>query len=621
MIIYENDLKEFIVDVSDNLIVDKILDKFYENGFNKDNCISEINSWNNSLQFMKNILEYELFSRDVYVAIEYAIPRSSKRIDFMLFGLDETKKRNYVILELKQWRGADDSGKNDVVLTFVGNRKREVLHPSYQSKEYLYLLENFNKYISEKNVLGQALAYLHNASKKENSNLLNECLYKSISDCPVFFKDDVKELREKLVRLVGNGKGREILYNIENSEVCPSKNLIDSVSNLFKNRDEFLLIDSQKTVYENIISKINDIDNVFIVNGNPGTGKSIVALNLFKTLIENKKIVNYVTPNASFRECLIHNLKNNKSKNDNYKELFKWSGSYLKSVRNDYDWLIVDEAHRLSLTDAPLYFGKNQIEDLLKASKNVVFFVDEKQVVRPSDIGTNENIEEIAKLFNKKIYSGNDYFLETQFRCSGADGYINALDTVLQIKETANRILNDNNKYEFKIFDSPNELLEKINEKISEGFTKSKILAGYAWKWNSKNFNRDEMLIKNAYDIEIEGHDFKGFWNYKNDKKWAISEETNGEIGCVYTSQGLEFEYCGVIIGNDLQINSENNSLFGSYKNFYDVKAKKGLKNNPKKLTSLIKNIYKILLTRGQMGTYVYICDDNLRNYFKKFIK
>ena len=365
---------------------------------------------------------------------------------------------------------------------------------------------------------------------------------------------------------------------------------------------------------------MNNSNNVFIINGNPGTGKSVVAMNLLSELLNRKQKVVFSAPNASFRNVIRNSLQSHckESKNKIMIDfLIKGSSTFYNLKRNTYDWIIVDEAHRLKGKGTYMYKGESQIEDIIKSSKNTIFFVDENQVIRTNDIGTNKNIIETAKKMNKNVFYGNEYILETQFRCSGANGYINAVDNVLQIKETANFYLNDNKDYEFVICDKPQDVQEMIESKIRNGYKNSKIVAGFAWEWNTKNNSLDDLVFN--HDIVI--GDWSIPWNYNDPKMlWSIRDDGILQAGCIHTCQGLEFDYCGVIIGNDLKIN-KNNELLGDYENYKDNAGKKGLKNNIEELTKLIKNIYKVLLTRGQKGTYIYICDKDVREYFKKHIK
>lgn len=288
MIIYESSKKDFCNYVDDNKILDKILEGFKSKGINLENKTSEKRSWQNSMHFVNSLINTEKISDDTYVAIEYKLNYSRQRIDFMIFGNNKLNEKNFIILELKQWETAQDSNKNDIVVTYVGKDYREVVHPSYQAFEYLYCLNSFYKSITNEHISGHSYAYLHNADKDQNKNLLNQLIYTTIIKHPIFFKNDTKELREKIIRLVGNGKGKEILYSIENSQIVPSKDLIKTVSETLNGKKEYELVDSQKIVFENIIAKYNEENNVFIINGNPGTGKSVVAINLLVKLISLK---------------------------------------------------------------------------------------------------------------------------------------------------------------------------------------------------------------------------------------------------------------------------------------------------------------------------------------------
>lgn len=618
MIIYESTKEHFFNNVKANLISNILKNKFIDLGLSGGSD-AEIASWTNSMNFMRNLLDTDKIPNDTYIAIEYKIPFSSKRIDFIITGYDDNQTKNIMVVELKQWTYAKDTDKKDFVLTYVGKGNREVFHPSFQSIQYKYLLSSFNESINSGSIKCYSCAYLHNASKNDNYNLLNIKLYEFVNESPIYFKEDYFELQDKIASLTSRGKGKEILYEVENGKVVPSKKLIDSVANALLGNSDFLLIDSQKYVFENIISRVDENNNIFIINGNPGTGKSVVAINLLSKLLELKKNAIFVAPNAAFRNVLLKKLKSNlkdKKQKMNIDFLFKGSSCFCDEKQDEFDWIIVDEAHRLK-DIAYMYKGNNQIMDIIKSSKNVVFFVDEDQVIRSNDIGSNENIIEIAKMYNKKIFTGDDYILETQFRCSGANGYVNALNTTLQINETANFYLNENSEYEFKICDTPQEVEDIIRNKIENGYSNSRMLAGFAWEWKTQKMDINELSMNKDVVIGEWGLP----WNYNDPKMlWAIRDDGFMQIGCVHTCQGLEFDYAGVIIGNDLKIDI-NNNLYCDYDEYKDKAGKKGLKNNPNKLNKLVKNIYKILLTRGQKGTFVYICDPKVREYFKKHIK
>lgn len=616
MIIYENTKYDFMIDVKLNKLSEKIKNNMIELGVGGGSP-SEVQSWINSMNFMKNAIDSDKIAEDAYVAVEYKIPYANKRIDFMIFGKDKNSIDNFMIIELKQWSEARDTNMMDMVETYVGGGNREVLHPSYQSMEYLHLIKDFNKTVREKGIKGYSCAYLHNASQKKNSNLTNEEFYSCTLSNPIYFKDDVEKLQDKIISLVGKGKGKEILYIVENGEIIPSKKLIDTVKDTLNGKEEYKMIGSQKIVYENIMQKYNGKDNVFLINGNPGTGKSVVAINLLSSLLQKKKKVLYVAPNSAFKNVIIESFKNDKNKNY-FKSLIKGSWGLWDTEKNTYDWIIVDEAHRLKKR-ANMYRGKNQINDVLNSSSNTVFFIDEKQVIRKGDIGTSSNISELSLLNNKIIHSGDNFILDTQFRCSGADGYINSIETVLQMGSgNSNFYLDEDSKYDFKICDTPQEMEELLNNKKIKGFHKSRIVSGFAWKWETKKMNIVD--LETNKDIKIPEHNYEIAWNLKEDGTWLIKDDKGvPQAGCVHTVQGLELEYCGVIIGNDLKIDA-NGNLYADYDEHFDREGKVGLKDDNENFTILIKNIYRILMSRGTMGTYLFIRDPKVKEYFKKHI-
>ncbi|MGL5438356.1 MAG: DUF2075 domain-containing protein [Metamycoplasmataceae bacterium] len=629
MIIYENSKNDFISDVRKNLIVTNIKNSLLEKGLNINNQ-REIQSWHNSLQFVGNILDDIRIANDCQIAIEYKIPFTSNRIDLIICGKNDHEQNNVLIIELKQWSKVEISERGDYVKTWTGGGNREVLHPSFQAKTYKYLLESFNSAIELEKIKCNAVAYLHNAEKKINIDLVNLTIFSYVNDFPIYFTEDFDLLQQKIISLVGKGKGKEILYYIENGKIKPSKKLIDVVADSIIDKPEFILVDSQKNVYENILLNVDKENNVYIVNGNPGTGKSVVALNILTALLSKEKTVQYVAPNSSFKNAIIQKLKEY-SKNNKYKDsistLFKGGAGFINIAPKTFDWIIVDEGHRLKKCENN-YSGNNQIDDILKAGKNVIFFIDERQMLSNREIGSNKNIIDSCLKNKMNYYQGEDYHLKTQFRCIGADGYINALDNILQIEETANYYLNENKEYEIVICDSPQQMEDLINQKIEQGFINSKIVAGYAWPWKSKNLLEDKIYLKENHDIYIEEFDWSIPWNFSYaNSLWLSKSKNKRQAGCVHTIQGLELDYCAVIIGDDLLIN-ENNKLYANYQNYYDKVGKanyrgngtKSLKEDNEELTRLIKNIYKVLLSRGQKGTFIFATNPEIRKYLKKFI-
>ena len=349
-----------------------------------------------------------------------------------------------------------------------------------------------------------------------------------------------------------------------------------------------------------------------IINGGPGTGKSVVSMNAFVTLLKHNKNIKFIAPNASFRTAVVESLVAEKKRSrKRISVLFEGSGKFVDALDNEFDVLVCDEAHRLKGKGAYMYRGDNQVEDIIRASRVNVFFVDDNQRIRPDDIGTVDEIKRAATKYKSEVM---EVKLEAQFRCAGAEGFLNWVDHNFQIRDTANFNGWDFEAFDFKVMDTPNSLYELIKEKNNNGY-KARMLAGFAWKWTAE---KDGNANGEIEDVSIEEHGFRMPWNGRNiQTKWAIEDAGIEQIGCVHTSQGLEFDYVGVIIGNDLCYNPDTMEIYAKYDEYFDTMGKRGLKGNPKELTKLIKNIYKILMSRGMKGCYIFCRDKNLQEYIK----
>lgn len=619
MLVYESIKSNFVNDVDLNQITDKILNKFKE-VFHRGTSESEINSWRESMLRMRGVLADKDIPDTTGVAIEFNIPHTSKRIDFLLSGFDKNKNNSIIIIELKQWTHADAVlDKDGIVSTVTGKALREVPHPSYQAWSYASLINSYNQDVYNRNVGLHPCAFLHNYDLTEGDPIISEQYKCYIDVAPMFGSKDFEKLRNFIKKYITEGDDKEGLYIIENGKIKPSKMLQDSFSSVLKGNKEFVLIDNQKVIYEEALrigvnSHLEGNKNVLIVEGGPGTGKSVLAINLLKQFLNRGFNSFYVTKNSVPREVFKAKLKIDKMSGLN--NLFKGSGSFYDCETNSFDVLIVDEAHRLNKKSGMFSnLGENQIKEIINASKFSIFFIDENQRVTLKDNGSIAEIKKYANYYDAGIYIME---LKSQFRCDGSDGYLAWLDNTLEIRETANYDLDD--KYDFKVFDNPNELRKAIMEKNKIN-NKSRLVAGYCWNWISDGKNKSDI-----YDIEIPEYDFGMSWNLGNSKTWAIDEASVNEVGCIHTCQGLEFDYVGVIIGDDLRY--ENNHIVTDYKKraktdqslkgINKIAKEDGYEEAEKIADTIIKNTYKTLMTRGMKGCYVYCTNKELEEYLKE---
>ena len=612
MIVYQSTKEGFIADVNSRQI-DRIIHDVFLEKLGRHVSASERESWGNSMHYMKDVLRDEAIPDDSSVAIEYQIPQTAKRIDFLLTGQDEHGSDNAILIELKQWSKVKLSEKDGIVDTdFFG----EVNHPSYQAWSYAALLKGFNEAVYEEDIGLRPCAYLHNYIEDD---VIRHPRYSSyLERAPVFLQgDDEKEnLRAFIRKYVKTGDRNKVLYRIENGRIRPSKSLADSLVKMLKGNQEFVMIDDQKVVYETVLSLAKGAsDNrkiVLIVQGGPGTGKSVVAINLLATLTKTGLMVKYVTKNAAPRSVYESKLTGSFRKTE-ISNLFSGSGSFHDADSNVFDVLVVDETQRLVEKSGMFRnHGENQIKEIIKAAKLSVFFLDEDQRVTWQDIGERGEIIKHAKSAGAEIYESE---LASQFRCGGSNDYLLWLDDALQVKPTAVPFLGGVS-YDFRIFDSPSDLFGEIISKNTEN--KARMVAGYCWDWVSKK-------DKSLYDIDLPEYGFKMKWNLASyGSLWILEKESVNEIGCIHTCQGLDLDYVGVIVGPDLVVRNGKvvTDPYKRAKTDHSLRGfKTAIKNNEpgtiEKVDALIKNTYRTLMTRGMKGCYVFFTDKETADYFR----
>lgn len=581
---------------------------------------SEIQAWKHSLLEMAKVLGDDEIPEDAGVAIEYQLPQSSKRIDFVITGEDASARTKVIIVELKQWSESRRSEKDAIVWARRGGRagEREGPHPSYQAWSYAAYLQDFNAAVQDGAMTLQPCAYLHNHPRDGE---IDHAHYRAhLERAPLFLARERARLQAFIREHVRHGDRKGALYAIENGRIRPSKLLIDSVAGLLQGKPEFVLIDDQKVAHESILAadaRAAQKKQVVIVQGGPGTGKSVIAINLLGALIARNRNVRYVSKNAAPRAVYEAKLTGTFTKT-RISNLFCGSGAFVNDEADTYDTLIVDEAHRLN-EKSGLYrnLGDNQVRELIRAARCTVFFVDDDQRVTLLDIGHTEELRRHARELGAEI---TELELSSQFRCNGSDGYLAWLDHTLDIRETANQTL-DTAEYDFRVFDNPADLHALIELKNSAN-NRSRVVAGYCWKWPSK---------KNpaAWDIDMPAIGYRRRWNLDKDGSlWIVAPGSVEQVGCIHTCQGLELDYVGVIIGPDLAYR-DGRIVADATKRASSDQSVKGLRTmlneEPERARALadaiVKNTYRTLMTRGMKGCYVYCTDAPLAEYLRSRLR
>ena len=617
MIVYNDIKRQFVDDVKDNSIADKILNAIKIKGLNAGHD-KEYASWQNSMQFMRNIVDNEEIDDEVRICIEYNIPLTSKRVDFIIAGSDESGNENVIIVELKQWSKAEvvADDMHYCVRTLVANADRIVCHPSYQAYSYACFLKNYSQSITDENINLIPCAYLHNYLPEYRQTLSNPIYTEWFEIAPFFIKNEVNAFSDFVKKFISKKSAKgDLLYMIDHGRLRPTKALQDSLASMVRGNQEFMLLDEQAVCFDMCLKTMNQClkdrkKRTIIIQGGPGTGKSVLAVNLLMDFINQSLNASYVTKNSAPREAFLKLLTQGSAMRlAEIKQLFRSPFNLHKCNTNAYDCLIVDEAHRLVKRMFQDWGGENQVKECIKASLLSIFLLDEDQAVTTKDIGSIDEVRYWCNELGSRLIISDETKLVSQFRCNGSDAYIQFIDEILQRNEESIAVDLSELNFDFKVFDNPNEMREALRIKNQEN-NKSRMVAGYCYDWNVKNRRGD-------WDIMLEDN-FKAKWNLENDKVWAINPNSFEEVGCIHTAQGLEFDYVGVFIGRDLTYNPIKRKVETNQNAISKDDKSSGIRSaSSGKAHQLIINTYKTLLTRGQKGCYVYCEDEELRKYIR----
>jgi DUF2075 family protein len=619
--LYSGTSQQFIKDSIQNQIADKLKSAFFEY-LHYNPSQGEMNSWRNSLRAMSQVIQHAGL-QDNGVLLEYQLPQSSKRLDCMLTGQGDDAADNAIIVELKQWDKCEPSNGDREVVTWLGGAMRDVLHPSAQVAQYRNYLQDTHTAFHESSnpITLKACAYLHNYQHDPQDELFADKFQEILEQDPVFTGDKVDELCGFLASSLAGGEGLPVLRRVEESEFRPSKKLMEHVSEVIKGRADYVLLDEQLVVFDKVLAAARGgfhdrRKQVMIVHGGPGTGKSVIALNLMAELLKDSYNAHYATGSRAFTETL------RKIIGPRGEVQFKYFNSYMSADLNDVDVLICDEAHRIRETSNNRFTKKAQrtnipqIEELIRVSKVSVFFIDDWQIVRPNEIGSADYIRDYAERLGCEV---SDFTLEAQFRCNGSAAFVNWVNNTLGVQSTANVLWTGDEGFDFQIVDSPEALEAVIHKKVGEGAT-ARLTAGFCWPWSKPN--SDGTLVD---DVRIDR--WLRPWNAKSgagrlakgipkESLWAYDPNGIGQVGCIYTAQGFEFDYAGVIFGRDLIYDPDDSQWIGDKTISHDSVVKR----SKDQFIDLVKNTYRVLLSRGMRGCYVYFMDKDTERFFRSRI-
>ena len=654
--LYKETQAQFARDVERNIVYQKMLHNAEISGIHSSE--NEIASWTNNAPHISKIL-FDAGVSDSYVTFEFLVPFCRKRIDCVIYGTGTDGSQNVIHIELKQWSNngvklaesegnfeANEKNEDAVfnVTAYTGHANRIVAHPSQQVKGYQGYLANFIEVISNEELHLTGLAYCYNYLKNDpkNRSYLFDKQYSSLlAQYPTYAKDQKPELVQKLKQLLINGDGLSVFNKMMASPVRPSKKLLNEVTKMVQEGDTsaFSLIEDQIVARNIILDKIRPIlrtdssdgfqKSVIIVKGGPGTGKTVIALHILAELAKLRKDghgfnVQYATKSKPLLEGVRHQVRTNT------RMLFQNVTSYVpaSAEENSVDVLLVDEAHRIQKNANNQYTKPEkrtdlpQIDTIIRSAKITVFFIDDKQAIRGVEIGSAELIRAAAARWGAKV---EECELKSQFRCNGSDNYMDWLEQVLYNKPVKSVFHKED--FDFRIYDTPQEMYSQlVMQNDIEGQT-ARIMAGFCWPWSKDVVDGD--LVK---DVRI--GDFAMPWEtsdavpynqltirYPKWYEWAYKPLGVQQVGCIYTAQGFEFDYAGVIIGGDLKYDRNLQKVITDRDACKDPVLRRTMQEATMTFDDYVRNIYRVLMTRGMKGCYLYIVDKPLREHFKELLK
>lgn len=582
---------------------------------------SEYRSWMTSLPVLAEDLE-EAGLEDIEILLEYRLPLTSQRVDAILAGSHpETGEPSYVIVELKQWSKAR-LFEDDPNLLDVAGVSSPRLHPSRQVEGYKRYLLNYLSVLHDHENWVEAFSYLHNMNDPSSI----EAVRGAAGDSKVFTSTDRLRLRALLQSRLSPKNAAASADAILSSPVAPSTKLMEIAAEEVRQREKFVLLGEQQLavdlIHHEIENAVTDAQKrVIVVTGGPGSGKSAIALSALGELARGGRTVLHATGSRSFTQTL-RKVAGHRSKDT--QSLFKYFNSFSDADQNGFDVLIADEAHRIRetsnnrFTPAVKRSDRLQIDELIAAARVPVFLLDENQTVRNGELGSVDDISRFARL------AGHDVKvieLTSQFRCGGSSAYVEWVEQILGLTEgePAEATLPEDEVFDVSVAETPFELESRIEQKAQQGET-ARLVAGFCWPWSDSDASG---LVE---DVKIAG--WSKPWNNKSDRRigdappsalWATEAGGLGQVGCIYTAQGFEFDWAGVILGPDLIWRDDQFESIRSANKDPHFRSRRAVSDDQFDL--LVRHTYKVLLTRGMKGVILYSPDAQTRSALRELLR
>lgn len=569
---------------------------------------SERSSWVGSLPRLSGAIELAELPDSVHIGLEVQIPYYSERIDAVLYGYDATDKPLVVLIELKQWSEVETAGDGR-----LGVRMRSglvsVVHPSLQVEGYRRHLTNFVRaFHSEPRVQVACCVYAHNYPRPLGS-LYDPQYLEALAQAPVFCANDAESLAVFLKERVGGGRGGDVFDQVHLGGFAPSRLLIDSAADLIRQQDLFTMLDDQIPAQRSIVRALTEAirvktKSVILVEGGPGTGKSVIALDALGHALRKEQATFLVSGSAAFTHGMRRLL------GPDLASLVRFTDFFWEHAEDSIDVLVVDEAHRIRAKSVPKVVAArrptiSQLEELVRAAKVTILFMDTNQIIEPDECGDPKQVAALAARLGVNFVQ---HQLKSQFRCDGSGEYLRWADDLFGLSDAEQpRTLSSPETFDLALVDSPDEVLAWVRMKNVAEPNSARLTAGWCWPWSDPR--PDGTLVA---DIVI--GDFTFPWELKNGRRgppgipeakyWAVDPAGADQAGTVYSVQGFEFRHVGVIMGPDLVVRR------GQWVANPRANFRNSLRAKPPDVASVfLRRIYRALFTRPLRSIRIHSVD------------
>ncbi|GGO30244.1 DUF2075 domain-containing protein [Micromonospora parathelypteridis] len=583
---------------------------------------AEKRSWARSLPVLAQDL-VDTGLAEVEVLVEYQLPLTSRRVDAVLAGVDpRTGDDSYLVVELKQWSYATAFEDSDTLVA-VEQVRGPRLHPGVQVQDYCRYLTDFLGVLGRDQKLLWGAAYLHNAVDRDVADLFDR---PATEQSRIFTGQRRGQWLDHLRSRFAPVSGADPADRFLTSTVRPSRHLLAYAAAELKERSHFILLDEQHVAYELVMHAIErartaNHKRAVVVAGGPGSGKSVIALSVLGELARQNRSVLHATGSRSFTQTLRRYAGRGSTR---LQSLFKYFNSFMDAEPNDIEVLICDEAHRVRENSANRYTPKArrdvarpQLEELISLARVPVFLLDEHQVVKPGELGSVEVISAFAEKLGVDV---DVVSLHDQFRCGGSEAYEEWVLDLLGLDGGEPSVWSGDGRFDVRVAESPEEMEAYLAERQGTSGT-ARMSAGYCWPWSDPR--PDGTLVP---DVTI--GDWARPWNVRSERSvgeapgsafWATDPNGFGQVGCVYTAQGFEYDWSGVIIGPDLVARDGRLVTRREESKDSSIRSRKSVGDG--EVDRLIRNTYKVLLTRGMRGTVLYATDPETREFLRDLVR